>query len=68
MHIGAGDVAISTFQTPYCKHGWNKGEGEGGGKFLKPPPPPPMARLESAKEVKVSRSFGLGTEKCLNYE
>ena len=60
-------MAISTFQTPYCKHGWNKGEGEGGGKFLKPPPPP-MARLESAKEVKVSRSFGLGTEKCLNYE
>ena len=46
----------------------NKGEGEGGGKFLKPPPPPHMARLESAKEVKVSRSFGLGTEKCLNYE
>ena len=84
-HVGAGDVAIMTFQTPYCKTLLNEGEGEGGGKFLipsSPSPPSPMARLKSAKEVKVSRTFGLSvrrhhgkqynlllkTEKCLNYE
>ena len=43
------------FRRHTVKHGWNEGEGEGKGKFLIPPPP--MACLESAKEVKVSRSF-----------
>ena len=49
-----GNVAISTFHHT-VKCGWKEGDGEG----VSDTTPSLMACLESVKEVKVSRSFGL---------